>query len=307
MPKKRTIQIQAASNCFIMQKLPASVLKQLTAAELKVLLYGASGENCELALIAAELGITVDEADAALTALEKLEIISIKEEKQKKSKVQHSSQYDSEELADAMDGNDSFKEVVDFATDKLQKQLNRNDLNTLFSLHDYYGMPAELICGVLEYCVSIGKRNLSYIFNTAVAMQADGVNSYEALEGYLKAKRSADSKASRFRRLCGWGNRELSNKERTYTDRWFGEMRFSFDLVKYAYEITVNNTGEVALPYMSKVLERWYSKGVKTVDDAKNQEEKKPPQKAEKKMDPEVEELLMAAAKKGHIKPIKED
>ncbi len=305
MPKKRSIQISGADNCFIMQKLPADILKQLSAAELKVLLYGAAGGDCELANLAEQLGITADEADAALSALEKLGIINVKEEKQKKAK-QHGAQYDSEEIADAVDDNNDFKAIVDFATEKLEKQLNRNDLNTLYSLYDYYGMPSDLVCGVLEYCVSVNKRSLSYIFNTAVAMQADGVTSYDELEGYLKSKRSSDNKASRFRRLCGWGNRELTGKERTYTDRWFGEMHLSFDLVKHAYEITVNNTGEVALPYMSKVLEKWYSKGIRTVEEAKKLDEKKP-QKPEKGVDTEVEELLLAAAEKGYIKPKKEE
>jgi len=136
-------------------------------------------------------------------------------------------------------------------------------------------------------------------------MQADGVSTYEALEGYLRAKRTADGKASRFRKRSGIGTRELTGKERTYTDRWFGEMRLSFDLVKHAYEITVNNTGEVALPYMSKILERWFAKGIKTVEEAEKLDAKKP-QKAEKGEDAEIEELLAAAAKKGYVKPSQE-
>ena len=82
-------------------------------------------------------------------------------------------------------------------------------------------------------------------------------------------------------------------------------MRLSFDLVKHAYEITVNNTGEVALPYMSKILEKWFAKGIKTVEEAEKLDAKKP-QKAEKGEDAEIEELLAAAAKKGYVKPAQE-
>lgn len=301
MPKKRSIHIDGADSYFVMRKLPSDTLKRLTEAELKVLLYGAAGGNCELSHLANELGISTDEADSALNVLEKLQLINVKEEKTKKAKP-NKPQYDNEDIADAMDTSDSFKEITDYASEKLEKQLNRNDLNTLYSLYDYYGMPADLICGVVEYCVSVNRRDLSYIFNTAVAIQADGINSYAALESYIKAKRAADSKAGRFRRLCGWGNRELTDKERNYTNRWFGEMRLSYDLVKYAYEITVDNTHEVALPYMSTIIEKWYAKGVRTVEDAKKQNEQKP-DKAEKGMDAEVEQLLIAAAKKGFISP----
>lgn len=306
MSTKRTIKLLASvEDYFIMPKLSAQTLKELGAEELKVLLYSAAGGNAGLKSMAESLDITMDAADAALTKLETLGIISVKEEKVKKPKVSHNSQYDNEDIADAVDDNDGFRVIVSFSADKLEKQLNRNDLNALFALYDYYGMEPELVCGIVEYCVSIGKRNLSYIFNTAVSMQADGVSSYEALEGYLRAKRTADGKASRFRKLCGIGNRELTSKERTYTDRWFGEMRLSFDLVKHAYEITVNNTGEVALPYMSKILEKWFAKGIKTVEEAEKLDAKKP-QKAEKGEDAEIEELLAAAAKKGYVKPAQE-
>lgn len=308
MTKKRTMQIPSAIDCFIMRRLPADVIKQLTAAELKVLLHGAGGASCEPTRLAEELGITADEAEAALVTLEGLAIVSLKEEKSKKTKSHINAQYDSEELADAIDVNDSFKIVVEFATEKLQKQLNRNDLNTLFSMYDFYGMPSEFICGVIDYCVSVNKYSLAYIFNTAVAMQADGVNSYETLQEHLKEKRATDSKASRFRRLCGWGSRELTVKERNYTERWFGEMGLSFELVKHAYEITVNNTGEVALPYMSKLLEKWHAAGIKTPAEVEKQQREKP---AKKKSgggyDAEVEQLLRSAAEKGYIKPKKEN
>lgn len=303
MAKKRTVNIKAASNFFVMPKLSADMIKSLNTAELKALLYGASGEDCELSRMADALGISADEADAALSALEKLGLISVREEKSRAPR--HSAQYDNEEIADAIDRGGSFREVVDCATNMLEKQLNRNDLNTLFSLYDYYGMSAELICGIVEYCVSIDKRSLAFIFNTAVTIQADGVTTYRELESYLKAKRAADGKAGRFRRLCGWGNRELTAKERNYTERWFGEMRLPFDVVKYAYEIAVDNTGEVALPYMAKILEKWQAKGVRTVEDAKKLDAEKP-KKAEKGADAEVERLLAAASQKGYVKPKKE-
>lgn len=306
MAIKRTIKIlSSVDNYFIMPKLSSDVLRELTGAELKILLHSAAGGDGNLNSMAASLDITVDEADYALRKLEDMGIVSVREEKIKKPKTNTSSQYDNEEIANAMDGDGGFRAIVSFSTDKLEKQLNRNDLNTLYALYDYYGMSPDLVCGIVEYCVSIGKRNLSYIFNTAVTMQADGIGSYEALEGYLKAKRTADGKAGRFRRLCGIGNRELTTKERMFTDRWFGEMRLNFDLVKYAYEITVNNTGEVALPYMSKILEKWYAKGIKTVEEATACQEQKP-KKATGGDDPEIEELLMAAAKKGYLRPEEE-
>ncbi len=304
MTVKRTIKLlSSVDNYFIMPKMSAEQLRQLSLSELRVLLYTASGGTASINAMAESLEISADEADGALTKLETLGIVEVKEEKAKKTKSTPSSQYDSEEIADAVEKDSSFRAVVSFSSDKLGKQLNRNDLNTLYALYDYYGMSADLVCGIVEYCVSLDKRNLSYVFNTALAMQADGISDYEALEGYIKAKRTADGKASRFRKLCGIGNRELTAKERSYTDRWFGEMRLSFDLVKLAYEITVNNTGEIALPYMSKILEKWHAKGIRTAEDAEKHEASKPKKAESHSGDKELEELMLAAANKGFLKP----
>ncbi len=301
MPNKRTVKIRAANDFFVMQRLPSDLIKRLGETELKVLIYGASGWDCEPSVIAEELSVSVDDAAKALAALEKLGLIDVGEERAKKAPSARA-QYDSEEIADAIDGEADFKDAVDFAADKLEKQLNRNDLNTLYTMYDYYGMPADFICGVLEYCVSINRRSLSYIFNTAIGIQSEGVESYTDLEEYLKHRRTADNKSARFRSLCGWGERELSAKERNYTNRWFGELRLGFEIVKYAYDITVDNTGKVSLPYMSKIIEKWHKAGIRTVEEAKKQEGEKPKKQQRGGADAEVEKLLAAAAEKGYLK-----
>lgn len=307
MTARKTLALAApVNNCYIMARLSAEQLKSFTGAELKVLIYIAQEGVAEAGKLHVKLGITQEDAEKAVLSLTENGLVAIGNEKPKRSNVGRSSQYDNEDIADAVDSDEGFKAVTAFACDTLQKQLNRNDLNTLYSLYDYYGMGADLVCGVVEYCASLGKRSLSYIFNTAMSMQADGITSYDEFEGYIKARRTADSKAARFRKLCGIGNRELTAKERSYPDRWFGEMKLSFDLVKKAYEITIDRIGELKLPYMSKILEQWYAKGVRTVEDAekldKKRADEKAAEKAEQNSEYDIEKYIAAAAKKGYIK-----
>ncbi|MBR6594499.1 MAG: DnaD domain protein [Clostridia bacterium] len=307
MKTKKVLRLSApVGECFIMARLGIERLRAFTEAELKVLIYIAEEGTVDPARLGVKLGMDQIVAESAVASLTEEGLIDLGETKVKRTSKNMSSQYDSEDLADAVDEDDGFKAVAIYVGEILQKQLNRNDLNTLYALYDYHGMGAEMICGIVEYCVSLGKRNLSYVFNTAVGMQADGISSFDELEGYLKAKRTADSKAARFRRLCGIGNRELTAKERSYTDRWFGEMRLSFDLVKKAYEITIDRIGELKLPYMSKIIEQWFAKGVRTVEDAEKLQAKhaedKAAERAEENSEYDIEKFFTAAAKKGFIK-----
>ncbi len=286
-----------ADDCFVMAKLDKEQLANLNYNDLVVLLYFAS-EAHDVDKAATELNIEIKELKSIIERLKALDYINASEETVKRVK-KHSSHYDGEDIADAIERDGSFKMLTEYAATNLEKQLNRNDLNTLYDLYDFYGMSSEFICGIIDYAVFVNKKYMSFVFNAAVTINAEGINTYDALEAYLEAKRKADGKISRFRKLCGIGSRELSEKEKRYTERWFGEMKLSFELVKFAYERTVDNTGEFSMPYMSKILEQWYAKGVRTPDDVALKD-KKPTEGA--KSNDDIEELFAAAAKKGKLK-----
>ena len=41
-------------------------------------------------------------------------------------------------------------------------------------------------------------------------------------------------------------------------------MRYGFDIIQMAYEITVNATTKPSIAYANTILERWYNEGYKT-------------------------------------------
>lgn len=288
-----------ANECFVMAKLDAEQLNSFNNNELKTLIYFGGNEK-DINKAATALAIDAGEMKEIVEKLKKLDYVSFSEETVKPAK-KRSSQYESEDIADALDTDSSFTMLSEYAATNLEKQLNRNDLNTLFDLYDFYGMSTEFICGIIDYAATSNKRSMSFVFNSAVTINAQGINTYDQLESYLSAKRVSDSKAGRFRKLCGFGTRELSEKEKRFTDRWFLEMRLSFELVKLAYEKTVDATGEISLPYMSKILEQWYAKGIKTPDDVASMDTK-PKAAVGGNNDDDIEELFAAAAKKGKLK-----
>ena len=55
---------------------------------------------------------------------------------------------------------------------------------------------------------------------------------------------------------------------------WLMDLSHSYEMIEYAYEITVNRTQQAKLPYINKILENWYTDGYKTPDEVKNAENK---------------------------------
>ena len=45
---------------------------------------------------------------------------------------------------------------------------------------------------------------------------------------------------------------------------WLMDLSHSYEMIEYAYEITVNRTQQAKLPYINKILENWYADGHKT-------------------------------------------
>ena len=87
------------------------------------------------------------------------------------------------------------------------------------------------------------------------------------LEKYIKDRESFKSVETKLRQVFGLGERSLSSREKENFERWTIEWQFGIDVIKKAYEITVDKISKPSVPYVNKILSNWQSKGYKTVDD----------------------------------------
>ena len=69
----------------------------------------------------------------------------------------------SAEIAVRVDESPEIGHLFNEAQQKLGKTIGYDGQCTLLLLHDHYGLPAEVIFMLLDYCVSIGKVNYAYI------------------------------------------------------------------------------------------------------------------------------------------------
>lgn len=300
---ENTIVVSGLDEYFIVPKKIMNCIRGMNSAELKLFLYLCENKSCSVAEANEALGLTAEEYEAALSYLRGariFEVSSSREEEAPKKKMSTASliqSYDGELIADALEKNKEFKFVAEVAAGCLGKaNLNRNDLNSLYNLFDYVGLEGQFICGVIHYCASKGKTSMQYIMKTALSMADSGINTYEQLEAFLKKKEEANTEISKFKSLCGFGNRALSTKEEKFVSRWFEEMCYSFEVVKLAYEITVDKLHEVNFNYMGKILETWFASGYRSVEDIKNGTKKPTPKGTADSFN--VDDFVAAALKK---------
>ena len=178
------------------------------------------------------------------------------------------STYDSVEIAKKIAENSSLSEMVQVATELLAKTLSPNELETLYWLNDELGFSAEAILLILDYCISMNKRNMRYIEKVAVSWHEKGIVTPEQIMEYIASEEEKNTTAYRLRKAMGIADRPITAPEDAFLSKWCEEYQIPEDMIILAYEQCLLNTSKLSFPYMDKIIERWHQQGIKTRIDA---------------------------------------
>lgn len=145
-----------------------------------------------------------------------------------------------------------------------------NENSTIILLHDYYGLPCEVLYMLIDYCVSVGKKNFNYIYTVGKDWGTREIDNVNKAAEQIAALRNANTVWKEFAAYAGITNDKPTAKQNEYIRKWNGDLKFSTDMIIAAYEEMANHTGKLSFAYMDKVLLNWYSKGFKKPDDIVN-------------------------------------
>ena len=265
--------------------LPASALSHLDAAtpeQLRVLLWLASDialvskhkqlaklAGCDVATVREAIGFwcacgLLGEAGDAVPTMATVTVDA--PTKKKLQRADELPNYTSSELAELLEARASVRALIDEAQRILGKMFNPNDVNIMVGMLDYLGMSEECILLLLAHCKRIGKSNLRSIEKYAYTMVDKGINDVEAMEAEISTLEAMHTFEGEVRALFGMKSRALTSKESKMLSAW---LSFGYDvsIVRMAYEITVNATGEPSVAYTNAILEKWNANAWKTADE----------------------------------------
>lgn len=161
--------------------------------------------------------------------------------------------------------------LLNEAQKKFGRNINQAEASTLVWLHDYEGLPVAVIIMIIEYIVSEGRGTIKYLEKTAVDWSEKDINTVEKAEKHICAIMSSKKAWGRVERAMSIEHRRPSAKEQQAADRWVNEWGFSQEMLRAAYDQCVDATTKISIPYINKILEKWYKSGVKTLDDLANE------------------------------------
>lgn len=128
---------------------------------------------------------------------------------------------------------------------------------------------------LIEYCVSIGKSNYSYIEAVGKDWGEREIDTLEKAAVQIDSLNNANRFWTDFARYAGIVNPRPTLKQASYLRFWKDELKLSDDIIFKAYDEMATNTGKLSFGYMDKVLKNWYNEGYKSVESVEEGQRKR--------------------------------
>ena len=175
--------------------------------------------------------------------------------------------YSSTELSGLLERRRELASLVDECQRVFGKIFNTHEVSQIAGMVDYLGFDGDYILSLLSHCVRMEKRSLRYAEKMALTLHDEGITECAVLEERLHRIELMATSIGKIRTMFGLSAREFTTKEKRMVERWVCQMQYSDDVLRLAYETTVNAINEASIPYANTILERWYAEGYRTMAD----------------------------------------
>ena len=256
----------------------AEVQKLLSAASgdsLLLYLYIKSGNSLETA--PQELGLNNTRLECAAATLRQL---GLWKEPQPIPMYGEKPNYTEQDVLRAVGADNGFHSLLGEVQRRLGRTLTTEELKILLGLVRYLGLPEDVICVLVTYCIDRARQrgnlrnpSLRAIEKEGYAWAERGIDTLPAAAAFIHSQNLYFSRLGQLQRLLQIRGRSLTAAEEKYARSWL-EMGFEEEALKLAYEKTCLNTGGLNWAYMNKILLRWKDAGYITAEDVRNGDRK---------------------------------
>ena len=296
-PLTLTLQNPAWQSLF---SVPTAVvdqyLKLATPSQLKVLLYllRHQPETIDTVQVGKQIGCLPEQVEEALLFWEQTDLFTPPEPPapEKPQEVAALIRTSSElsilptAIADAVQSSESLQTLFRMVQQLYGRPLNFMEEQSLVWLHDYLNFSSDIILMVVSYCHSIQKCNVRYIEQILIRWWNQGITTLQQAQEEIKDMEQRHSYLAQIMRLLEM-RRNPTPKQMEFIDDW-KQKAIPMDLIRYAYEKTVEKTDRLSFPYMQSILNDWMKAGYKTRAEVDLND--KPPEspRIRKKKQPEI-------------------
>ncbi|MBE6546600.1 MAG: DnaD domain protein [Ruminococcaceae bacterium] len=178
--------------------------------------------------------------------------------------------YSTAELAAVMEQRAGSAQFIDEAQRIMGRMFRTYDVGILMGLVDQLGFDEAAVLTILSYIVSKGKTTLRYAERLALALYDEGLTDTAAVMERISRMERSGEVIERIRTLFGMGQRALTATEKKLFGTWTEVYGYDMDVIRLAYDITVDTIQKPAPKYTNSILEKWYTEGLHTPEEVQS-------------------------------------
>ena len=272
-------------------------LKLASGQQIKVLLFllRCSGKMCSAEEISANTGVSAEEVEDAVLFWQQANVLSPQTSVNTPSAQpimtapvstkapanntpaantavaapDHKFNFSGSEIAAIMEKSQDIKELFKIS-ETILGPLKNGQMNSIIWMFDHLGLKKEVIITLLSYCASIEKVNTAYIEKIASVWAEKEINTIAAAQDEIQSINASREYISRIMQIFQMQNRPTS-KQNEFIQQW-KNAGFSFELIEYAYEKTIEQINKLNFNYINKILLSWRDSGFMSVKEVQNAE-----------------------------------
>lgn len=254
--------------------------REASKDELKILvaIIASEGEELSVDALSDELGISRARIKACITLFEESGVITrcedgllaeVEYEFEPTKKDKQNARDGSLEVARSIRENDLY-ELNTEMENIFEKTLEAREIERITSLYTKKGLSPEYILTLTAFLKDNRQvLTVECIVREANKLVANGTDTLEELEIYIKAKNEEIAGEMEMRRLFGIYGRTLTKTEREHFKRWMHEYGYSVNIIGEAYDVTVAAINKMSLSYINSILTEWHAQGCKTLEECR--------------------------------------
>ena len=160
----------------------------------------------------------------------------------------------------------------------LGRPISNGDCSSLIMIHDYYGLPVDVIVMLLQYACEIQKPNMRYIEKVAASWAGEEIDNLQKAENKLIELDKTNRAWRKIEKIMGLDHRSPTSKETEMVKRWIYDWNYQEDMIREAYERCVNAKGKYIASYIDSIIKRWHNLKITTIAQAMEENKKQGPQ-----------------------------
>ena len=250
--------------------------REASKDELKILvaLIAAKGEEISVDALSEKLGISRARVMACITLFEESGVIAkcddgLLAEVEYEFEPTKDKKDSSLEVARSIRENDLYELNAEMEN-IFEKTLEAREIERITSLYTKKGLSPEYILTLAAYLKDHRQvLTVESIVREANKLIANGTDTLEELEMYVKEKNEEIAGEMEMRRLFGIYGRTLTKTEREHFKRWMHEYGYSVNIIGEAYDVTVAAINKISLPYINSILTEWHAAGCSTIEECR--------------------------------------